>query len=140
MESREMSFLDRIFSWLGFEVDSDEEKDLQKVSGDNRVVSLHKNQEMKVLVIEPKSFEAAQIVANNLKTQQPVIVNLENADFDLAKRVIDFISGTTYALNGSMRKIGESVFLFTPNNIVIDGKEFEKTEEDAFLWNEPQKN
>jgi len=68
---------------------------------------------------QPTTLEDAQRAAEDLKERRPVIVNLERADDNMARRVIDFISGVTYALNGYYDRIGEKVFLFTPANIVI---------------------
>ena len=67
----------------------------------------------------PTTLEDAQRAAEDLKERRPVIVNLEGADDVMARRVIDFISGVTYALNGYYDRIGETVFLFTTANIVI---------------------
>jgi cell division inhibitor SepF len=64
--------------------------------------------------IEPRAFNDAKEVADVFKTGQPVIVNLQNVDRDLMKRIIDFCSGLTYALNGSIKKVANGVFLLTP--------------------------
>lgn len=87
-----------------------------------QVLSLHTQKPMRVVVLEPTSFEEAQNIADQLKNRRPVIVNLENADKALAKRIVDFISGTTYALNGNMQKVGMGIFLFVPNNVDISGE------------------
>ena len=78
-----------------------------------------------MVVIEPRSFEEAKGVTDNLKNRRPIIVNLEQAEAELAQRVVDFVSGATYALNGSMQKVGNGIFLFVPNNMDIssDAKE-----------------
>ena len=67
----------------------------------------------------PRSLADAQRAAEDLKERRPVVVNLEKADDELARRVIDFISGVTYALNGFYERVGDKVFLFTPSNIII---------------------
>lgn len=67
----------------------------------------------------PRTLEDAQRAAEDLKDRRPVIVNLEKADDELARRVVDFISGVTYALNGFYERVGDKVFLFTPSNIII---------------------
>jgi cell division inhibitor SepF len=64
--------------------------------------------------IEPRAFNDAKEVADVFKTGQPVIVNLQNVDRDLMKRIIDFCSGLTYAMNGSIKKVANGVFLLTP--------------------------
>jgi cell division inhibitor SepF len=74
---------------------------------------------MRVVVIEPKSFDDAQQVANCLREKRPVVINVENTDSDDARRIIDFISGTTYALNGEIKKVGHDVFFCAPSNVNV---------------------
>jgi len=82
---------------------------------------------MKVVVIEPKSFDDSQEVANCLREKRPVIINMENTEPDIAKRIIDFASGTAYALNGDIKKIGKTVFLVAPNNVNVTLPEEKKS-------------
>ncbi len=77
------------------------------------------NVKLKVIVIEPKSFDDAQEVANCLREKRPVVINFDKTDAEAAKRIIDFISGTTYALNGEIKKVGRNVFLCAPNNVNV---------------------
>lgn len=81
---------------------------------------------MKVIVIEPKSFDDAQEVANCLREKRPVVINFDKTDAEAAKRIIDFISGTTYALSGEIKKVGRNVFLCAPSNVNVSYTEEEK--------------
>ena len=74
---------------------------------------------MKVVVIEPQSFDDVQQVANCLKEKRPVVINFEHTDADVAHRIIDFISGTTYAIAGDIKKLGHNVFLCAPSNVSV---------------------
>lgn len=74
---------------------------------------------MKVVVIEPKTFDDSQQIANYLKDKKPVVINFENTDSDVAMRIVDFISGTTYALSGEIKKVSHHVFLCAPNNVNV---------------------
>ncbi|MBR5163192.1 MAG: cell division protein SepF [Schwartzia sp.] len=74
---------------------------------------------MKVVVIEPKSFDDVQQVANSLKEKKPVVINFEHTDAEVAHRIIDFISGTTYAIAGDIKKLGHNVFLCAPSNVSV---------------------
>ena len=74
---------------------------------------------MKVVVIEPKSFDDVQQVANCLKEKRPVVINFEHTDAEAAHRIIDFISGTTYAIAGDIKKLGHNVFLCAPSNVSV---------------------
>jgi len=89
---------------------------------------------MRVVVMEPTSFEEAQNIADQLKSRRPVIVNLENAEKMLAKRIVDFISGTTYALNGNMQKVGNGIFLFVPTNVDISGEMRDELKDKGLFW------
>lgn len=76
-----------------------------------------------VHVVAPSRFSDAQEIADRLKSMQPVIVNLQAVDRDLARRMIDFCSGVTYALSGAMEKVAEQVFLLTPSNVSVTAEE-----------------
>ncbi|MBR2214490.1 MAG: cell division protein SepF [Selenomonadaceae bacterium] len=89
---------------------------------------------MKVVVIEPKSFDDAQQVANCLREKRPVVINFEKTDSEAAKRIIDFISGTTYALNGEIKKVGDKVFLCAPSNVNVSYTEEEKKNTADMPW------
>ena len=87
---------------------------------------------MKVFVIEPNGFEDSQIIGDKFKSDTPVIVNLQNENPETSKRVIDFCSGLTYALNGSIEKVAEKVFLITPYNVEVTSEEKELLKEKGF--------
>lgn len=89
---------------------------------------------MKVMVIEPKSFDDAQQVANCLKEKRPIIINFENTDEAAAKRIIDFISGTTYALSGEIKKVSRNVFLCAPSNVNISYSQEQKSISTEMPW------
>jgi cell division inhibitor SepF len=86
----------------------------------------------RVFVAEPKEFEEIQIIADNFKENIPVIINLQKADQGLAKRVIDFCSGLTYALEGNIKKVADKVFLITPHNVEVSSEEKELLREEGF--------
>lgn len=77
----------------------------------------------KVHIIEPASFNDAQLIGDKFKTDIPVIINLSNTEHDTAKRLLDFASGLTYGLNGSIQRVAEKVFLITPNNVEVSAEE-----------------
>lgn len=86
-------------------------------------------QTAKVHVVAPGQFSDAQEIGDRLKASQPVIVNLQNADRELSRRMIDFCSGCTYALGGSMDKVAEQVFLLTPSNVEVSAEEKRRLQE-----------
>ena len=81
----------------------------------------------------PRSFNDAQSVADKFKDSVPVILNLQNADPDLAKRLIDFSSGLTYALSGGMQRVADKVFLLTPRNVEVSAEERARMLERGFF-------
>lgn len=89
----------------------------------------------RVFVAEPKEFEEIQIIADNFKENIPVIINLQKANQDIAKRVIDFCSGLTYALEGNIKKVADKVFLITPYNVEVSSEEKELLREEGFYNN-----
>lgn len=76
----------------------------------------------KMILLEPRAFSEAQQIADYIRNRNTVVVNLKRVTAEQAKRIIDFLSGTIYAVNGNIQKIGGGIFLCTPNNIKIDGK------------------
>lgn len=86
-----------------------------------------------VHLVLPKNFNDAQQVADKFKSDVPVILNLQNADTDLAKRLIDFSSGLTYALDGGMQRVADKVFLLTPRNVDVSAEEKARLLEKGFF-------
>ena len=125
---------DRWFGEAEEEEIDDSFRDASRRNGTGTVVKLHSTRGTQISKRAPKNLGDAQKAAEDLKDRRPVIVNLEKTDDDLARRVIDFISGVTYALNGFYERVGDKVFLFTPANIVItDEDEIEPTGKGPFF-------
>jgi len=91
------------------------------------------NGDVRVHLVVPKSFNDAQQVADKFKEGVPVILNLQGTDTDLAKRLIDFASGLTYALDGGMQRIADKVFMLTPRNVEISAEERARLIEKGFF-------
>ena len=83
----------------------------------------------KVNVVAPVRFSDAQEIGDFVKSGSPVIVNLQASDRDLARRMIDFCSGVTYAIGGSMEKVADQVFLLTPSNVEVSAEERQRLQE-----------
>lgn len=83
------------------------------------LVSLPGHKQFKVVVVEPHSFEEVQSIADQLKNRRPIILNLESIDKDGAQRVLNFLSGTIYALNGEMQRVSNGIFFFAPSNVDV---------------------
>ena len=86
----------------------------------------------KPYVVAPTSFNQAQEVADKLKANQPVIVNLQNVDRDLSRRIIDFASGLCYGIGGQMERVANQVFLLTPSNVEVSAEERRRLQEHGY--------
>ena len=73
----------------------------------------------KLVVTEPSGFEECPRLVDNLKSRKPVIINLENLETDVARKIFDFLSGATYALNGNVQKVANNIFIFAPENVDV---------------------
>ena len=81
----------------------------------------------KMILLEPRAYSESQQIADHLKKRNTVVVNMKRVTPDQAKRIVDFLSGTVYAIGGDLQKIGGGIFLCTPNNINVQGKITEET-------------
>lgn len=76
----------------------------------------------KMMLLEPRAYSESQQIADYLKNRSAVVVNLKRVTPDQAKRIVDFLSGTIYAIGGDLQKLGGGIFLCTPNNVNVEGK------------------
>jgi FtsZ-interacting cell division protein YlmF len=76
----------------------------------------------KMILLEPRAYSEAQQISDHLKKRNTVVVNLKRVTPEQAKRIVDFLGGTIYAINGKIQKIGGGIFLCTPNNVSIQGE------------------
>lgn len=147
-----VKLVDKVLGFMGFEdedIEQEEKLNHEEVREEQSwsrkrdrdrergtVVSLqHAQRQVRVVVIEPRSFEEVKEIADHLKNRRPVILNLEQADNELARRVVDFVMGATYALNGSQQKVGNGVFLFVPANMDITSELKENNRDKGiFSW------
>jgi cell division inhibitor SepF len=90
----------------------------------------------KVHLVVPRAFNDAKQIADRFKAQIPVIINLQSADTELSKRLIDFASGLTYALDGSMQRVADKVFLLTPRDVELSAEERARAMERGGFYNQ----
>ena len=111
---------DEVFGGTGHEdayYNSTPEEALDEANGGTRMI-----------LIEPRAYSEAQQIVDHLKNRNTVVVNLKRVTSDQAKRIVDFLSGTIYAIGGDLKKIGGGIFLCTPNNVNVQGKITDETE------------
>ena len=108
-----------------------------KTGGYNTVAQ--RSSGMKVVIVEPKAFDDSENITNQLRDMRPVVINFENTDPHEAARIVDFVSGATFALDGKLEKIGKDIFICVPVNVTVDYTDKEYTEiSDKLAWKEPQ--
>lgn len=105
-------------------------------SNNPQVYSINTNVQMQVVIIKPECYEDAQEICDQIKTKRPVVVNLEKVEYPVAQRIMDFLSGTCYSLEGSIQRVANNIFIIAPENVDISGdfKEELKTKGVLLPW------
>ncbi len=127
-----MRIMDKVLGFIGYEIDEEEQtesvavieksEDFSQRNRRNNLIGLPSpSNAMKMAVAKPKDFEQVQMIADHLKNRSPVVVNVEELELEMAKRIVDFLSGTIYALSGSIQKVSPGIMIFLPKNVEITG-------------------
>jgi cell division inhibitor SepF len=122
-----MGVIDNMWKWLGVQSEVEEEYEYEERPSsqerDSRstanIVALHSGKGIKVIVCEPERFEEVQALADHLKNRKQVILNFEGTRPEVSQKIIDFISGAVYALDGHSQQLGQNIFLFAPSSVEI---------------------
>ena len=151
-----MSIVNKMLNLIGFETQEEDyedellgnsdstgsfsyDEDETEAAGDgkrNKVVKIHTTAQLKLVVMQPENFEDARDIANHLKSKKPVVMNLESVDREVARRIVDFLSGAVYALDGNIQKVSNGIFLIAPYNVGIMGDfKDELRSKGLFPWN-----
>lgn len=151
-----MSMINKMLNLIGFETAEDDFDDellegndfASNVASDadesetldsgkrGKVVKIHTTAQLKLVVMQPETFEDARDIANHLKSKKPVVMNLESVDREVARRIVDFLSGAVYALDGNIQKVSNGIFLIAPYNVGIMGDfKDELRNKGIFPWN-----
>ncbi len=127
--------IDKVKYFMGLDVFEDEEAKLEEIgyaqenvtplinkgNKKNKVLNIHTTTQMKVVIYEPSNFEETPSIVDSLKNRKPVIINLENINPELARKIFDFLNGAIYALDGNIQKVSAGIFILAPNNVDITG-------------------
>ena len=100
----------------------------------NKVVNIHATTQLQVILVKPEQFEDASAIADHLNAKRTVILNLESANKDLSRRLIDFLSGVAYANNGQIKRVANSTFIITPYNVDIMGDLIDELENNGIYF------
>ncbi|MBE6768048.1 MAG: cell division protein SepF [Ruminococcaceae bacterium] len=149
-----MGFLDKFKNWIGDveEADDDEMEDTvgkedsmdfvtktaaeaeEPVKRSNKVVNIHATAQLQVVLVKPERFDDASTVADHLNAKRTVVLNLENANKDVARRILDFLSGVAYANDGQIKKVANCTFIITPYNVGIMGDLLDELENNGLYF------
>ncbi|WP_408010908.1 cell division protein SepF [Pseudalkalibacillus sp. A8] len=131
------AFDDDLYDEEDYEVEQPEGEEVEPMTRSRRdqksqnIVSLQSvQQQVKVVLIEPRTYSEAQEIADQLKNRRAVVMNLQRIPLDQAKRIVDFLSGTVYAIGGDIQKLGPNTFMCTPDNVDVSGAISEMTGEE----------
>ena len=100
----------------------------------NKVVSIHATTQLKVILVKPSRFEDASDIADQLKDKRTVVLNLETTNKDIARRLIDFLSGVAYAGEGKIKKVAANTYLITPYHVDIEGDLIDELETNGMYF------
>lgn len=107
-----------------------EQPETKKTTRSQNVVSLQSiQQSAKMILIEPRTYDEVQDIADQLKNRKAVVINMQRMQHEQAKRIVDFLSGTVYAIGGDIQKLGPNIFLCTPDNVDVSGSISEMMQE-----------
>ena len=100
----------------------------------NKVVNINTTAQLQVVLAKPESFEEAKAVADNLNEKRTVVLNLESANRDVARRLVDFLSGVAYANGGQFKRVANRTFIITPYNVDVMGDLLDELENNGMFF------
>ena len=100
----------------------------------NKVVNIHTTTQLQVVLVKPERFENASEIADHLRDKRTVVLNLEQTDKNIARRLIDFLSGVAYANEGTIKKVALSTYIITPYNVEILGDLIDELENNGLYF------
>ena len=110
------------------------ERDIDRDRRSNKVVNIHTTTQLQVVLVSPTRFENASEIADHLRDKRTVVLNLEQTDKNIARRLIDFLSGVAYANEGTIKKVALSTYIITPYNVEILGDLIDELENNGLYF------
>lgn len=111
----------------------DRREDRRSEDRHNKVVNIHATTQLKVVLVKPERFEEAASIGDNLNTKRTVVLNLESTNRDIARRLLDFLSGVAYANNGQIKRVANSTYIITPYNVDVMGDLIDELENNGMF-------
>ncbi len=147
-----MNFFDELKKWTHPYTDEDEEYEDEEFEEEpprrepafdrrdrteerrSKVVNIHATTQLKVILVKPERFENASEIADQLKEKRTVVINLESTNKDVARRLIDFLSGVAYAGEGKIKKVAANTYIITPYHVDIEGDLIDELENSGLYF------
>ena len=114
--------------------ESSRRKEVSAEERRNKVVNIHATTQLKVVLVKPERFENASEIADHLKDKRTVVINLESTNKDIARRLIDFLSGVAYASEGKIKKVAANTYIITPYHVDIEGDLIDELENNGLYF------
>ena len=102
--------------------------------GNNKVVNIHATAQLQVVLVKPERFENAAEIADHLRERRTVVLNLESTNKDIARRLVDFLSGVAYAQDGKIKKVAVNTYIITPYNVDLLGDLIDELENNGMYF------
>ncbi len=141
-----MAFLDKMKELLGDDgsdtaedtatdfVTRSPERDVEDGKRNNKVVNIHATAQLQVVLVKPERFDDATAVADHLNAKRTVVLNLESSNKDVARRILDFLSGVAYANEGQIKKVANCTYIITPYNVGFMGDLLDELENNGLYF------
>lgn len=121
-------------SGVGIGMDEETEEPAEGTSKKNKVVNIHATTQLKVVLVKPERFEDASTIADHLNNKRTVVLNLESTNKDIARRLIDFLSGVAYAGEGKIKKVAANTYIITPYHVELEGDLIDELESNGLYF------
>ncbi|MBE6915146.1 MAG: cell division protein SepF [Ruminococcaceae bacterium] len=143
-----MSIFDKIKNLISIEEEEDEALDTMVPTGSaekeygsfyghagkNKVVNIHTTTQLQVVLVKPERYESATEIADHLKERRTVVVNLESTNKEAARRILDFLTGVTYANDGNFKRVSNGTYIITPYNVDLKGDLIDELENNGVYF------
>lgn len=145
-----MGFMDEFKKWARLDVEDEEDEEFedfapakneryddavpQAEKRNNKVVNIHTTTQLQVVLVKPERYENSPEIADHLKERRTVVLNLESANKETARRVLDFLSGVAYANDGQIKRVANSTYIITPYNVDLQGDLIDELENNGLYF------
>ena len=119
---------------IGLGADDENEEPVEGAKKNGKVVNINATTQLKVVLVKPEHFEDASTIADHLNNKRTVVLNLESTNKDVARRLIDFLSGVAYAGEGKIKKVAANTYIITPYHVELEGDLIDELESNGLYF------